>query len=169
MYAKAAEDRYLQVVFRDAGGTNGAYATFDVQAGVISGPLTAIGAGVPGSAAIQAVGGGVYRCSIATTVGPSTSANLLLLLSNTPTPAFAPSYAGNASNGLLIWGAQFEQGAAATSYIPSGGSGGTRATDSCYIPTAAWFSASAYSLFAECIGGANVNSMIGGVGDTNCS
>jgi hypothetical protein len=150
LYAKAAEVRYLQVSFDDSGsGTVGGYATFDVQAGVISGPLTAYGGATIGGASIQSVGNGWYRCSISATHADTPTGRLLLALSNIPTPGFSPSYLGNASNGLLLWGAQIESGAFATSYIPTTAAAVTRAQDWCGMPTGAWFNATQGSMVAQ--------------------
>jgi hypothetical protein len=151
IHAKAAENRYLQVALDD-GNVNGAHATFDLQTGIVSGPLTAHGTGVIGVASIQPVGNGFYRCAITTTIGAATSGRALFVLSNAANPGFAPGYAGNAANGLLIWGAQLEQGAFATSYIPTTAAAVTRAIDVCWMPTAAWYNPSAFSLSMECYG-----------------
>jgi hypothetical protein len=121
LYAKAAGTRYLQVSLDDSGsGTIGGYATFDLQAGVVSGALTARGAAVIGTAVIQAAGNGFYRCSITvTTTGAALNDRAFLILSNVPAPAFSPTYAGNAANGLLVWGVQLEVGSSASPYIPT--------------------------------------------------
>ena len=148
LYAKAAEDRYLQVGLDD-GGTNGGFATFDLQTGVISGALTALGTGALGGAVIQAIGNGFYRCSITTSIGAGTTGRALLLLSNVAAPGYAPSYAGISGNGLLLWGAQLEAGAFPTSYIPTTAASVTRTADVCSIPTSAWFNAAASSLAVD--------------------
>jgi hypothetical protein len=138
LYAKANGTRYLQVSLDDSGsGTIGGYATFDLQAGVVSGALTARGAAVIGTAAIQSAGNGFYRCSITvTTTGAALNDRVLLMLSNVGAPAFSPSYVGNAANSLLLWGVQLEVGAFATSYIPTTAAAVTRSADLSSIPPA---------------------------------
>jgi len=151
VFARAQQSRYLQLALDD-GSANGAHATFDLQTGTISGPLTAHAAGVIGTASIVPVSGGTYRCAITTTIGAFTSGRVLLLMSNVAAPGFAPSYAGNSANGLLIWGAQLEVGAFATSYIPTTSAAVTRAQDRCSISAAnmvPWFNALTGSWFAE--------------------
>jgi hypothetical protein len=150
IYAKAAEVRYLQI-FIDNGAAVGGYATFDLQTGTISGPLAALGAGVIDTAAIQSFGGGVYRCSIATTIGANTSARLGFALANTGTPTWPPQYIGNASNGLLLWGAQLEQGAFPTSYIPTTSVAATRAVDLPSLAIGPWYASPGGSWMAEVI------------------
>jgi hypothetical protein len=114
IYAKAAERQYLQLNYDD--GTNGAVATFDLVGGTITGALAARGSGTAIGAAITAIGNGIYRCSITASHG-STTGRMLVSLAITANPAVAPSYAGNASNGLLVWGAQMEANTAPGPYV----------------------------------------------------
>lgn len=118
VYAKAAQNRYLQLMF-DNGASSQLFATFDMQAGVVSGSLTAAGGAVVGAASIQNGGGGIYRCIISGNLGAFTAGRMFTTLSNVATSGVFPSYAGNAANGLLVWGAQVEQGAFPSSYIPT--------------------------------------------------
>jgi hypothetical protein len=152
VFVKASQDRYFGITL-DNVGSDGGYATFDVQAGVVTQPATALGAGVVGGASIQGIGGGVYRCKLTTTIGASTSGRLILTLSNAPTAGGPyPSYPGNTANGLLIWGAQVEAGAFPTSYIGTTSVAITRAIDRCFIPAAnmtPWFASPGGSWFAD--------------------
>jgi hypothetical protein len=153
LYAKANGTRYLQVSLDDSGsGTIGGYATFDLQAGVVSGALTARGAAVIGTATIQAVGNGFYRCAITvTTTGAALSDRVMLILSNVAAPTFSPTYAGNAANSVLLWGVQIEISAFPTSYIATTAAAVTRALDDCWMAIGAWFNAAASTLFGEFI------------------
>ncbi len=141
VYARAAGTRYLQVSLDDSGsGTIGGYATFDLQSGVISGALTAKSTATVGTATIQAAGNGFYRCSITvTTTGASLSDRIMLILSNAAAPAFGPTYAGNAANGVLLWGVLLEIGAFPTSYIPTTAATATRAAEVMSLTDAALF------------------------------
>jgi hypothetical protein len=152
VFAKAQENRYLQLSLDD-NSTSGGFATFDLVTGAVTGPLTARGSGVIGAAVIQPAGnGGTYRCSISTTIGAGTTAHPLLALSNIGNPGITPSYAGNAANGLLIWGAQVEQGSFSTSYIPTTSVAVTRARDLPIIPpNVSWYTSPGGSWFAEFI------------------
>ena len=156
IYARAQQIRYLQLTIDDA-GSNGMWATFDLQTGTISGPTATRGTITVLGAAIQAVGGGTYRCSIS---GSSAGVNLNRIVygpSNVANPGWLPSYAGNAANGVLIWGAQIEQGAfGPTSYIGTTSAAVTRAQDICAIPPAnmsPWYASPGGSWFAEFIAG----------------
>jgi hypothetical protein len=148
VFARAQQDRYLQLSLDDANATGG-YATFDLQAGVVSGALTARGTVTLGAATIQAIGGGTYRCAITTTIGAITTGRVLYLTSNVAAPAFAPSYAGNAANGLLVWGTQLTASAFPDSYIPTTVAAVTRAADIATMPTAAWFNLATGTYQAE--------------------
>jgi hypothetical protein len=147
VYAKAAQIRYLQI-FMDNGANVGSWVTFDLQAGVISGPLTASGVAI-GTASILPAGNGVWRCILSGQIGAATTARVLLMTSNVANPGVFPSYPGNTANGLLLWGAQLEQSTGASSYIPTTGATVTRAADVAAMPTAAWFSPAAGSLAVE--------------------
>jgi hypothetical protein len=52
---------------------------------------------------------------------------------------------------IYAWGAQFEQGAFATSYIPTTSAAVTRAADACSMPAGSWYNATQGSLACEYI------------------
>ena len=66
------------------------------------------------TAAIQAVAGGFYRCSITLTTVASGNGDIYIQPFNAAT-----SYLGNGLPALAIWGAQLETGSTATAYIPT--------------------------------------------------
>jgi len=67
---------------------------------------------------------------------------------------------GNAGSGLYIWGAQTEQGAFATSYIPTTSSAVTRQKDVTTIPILGWFNPAEGGAFAAWNKFANPNTVI---------
>jgi hypothetical protein len=105
VYAKAGEVTILRIGFDDQAKLP-ARVFFNLSNGTVS--FTEAGAG-----AITSVGNGWYRCTITGTCGTSHSSRIELNLVQTGTTA---SYAGNTSNGLLLWGAQYETGSSATAY-----------------------------------------------------
>lgn len=107
VYAKAAEVTVLGIAMNQVGG--GAPSYFNL----LTGAVTAQGSH---TATIESVGNGWYRCTISITATSTATASFRVHL--------CPSvgtyiYAGNASNGALFWGAQMENAATATSYIPT--------------------------------------------------
>jgi hypothetical protein len=61
------------------------------------------------------------------------------------------AYTGDGTSGLFIWGAQLEQGAFPTSYIPTTTAAATRAADSAVVtPISSFYNQSEGTLFAEC-------------------
>ena len=106
---------------RIANVTTGTGARFDLSNGAIG----IISAGV--TATIQSVGNDWYRCAIFFT--PTAGSNLYgVYVDQTVNVS---SYAGNGTDGILIWGAQLEAGAYATSYIPTLAASVTRGADAC--------------------------------------
>jgi hypothetical protein len=116
VYAKAAERNLLQLGFDD-GSANGVFAMFNVSAGTISVAATARGTGTAIGATITAVGNGWFRCVLSGTAGPSATTSRCAFVTSTGASTWAPSYTGDGTSGIYIWGAQLEAGAFATSYI----------------------------------------------------
>lgn len=124
IYARAGERAFVNL-FVVEGSTFARYVqcTFNLAAGVAG--AVSLGGGATGSASIQYVGGGWYRCSVTATLGGTdTSIQSRIRLTDA---SGNTTYTGDGTSGLYIWGAQLEPGSFPTSYIPTGGSAATRA------------------------------------------
>jgi len=121
VFAKAAgHDR----IILNAYNTN--YVGFNLTSGVVE---SSLGIGIT-SASIQNYGNGWYRCSI-TSASVSSGISVALTVFNA---AYTngntnPIFTGNETDGVFIWGAQFEAGVYPSSYIPTEATAVTRLAD----------------------------------------
>ena len=82
---------------------------------------------------------GWWRVSLtATATGTGASQPLSVIFSNNANTASAPSYLGVVTSDIFIWGAQFEAGSFASSYIPTTTTSLVRSADVCSITGAAF-------------------------------
>lgn len=121
VFAKAAGyDRLIMWV----AGTN--FVGFNLTTGLVESTL---GTGIT-SANIQNYGNGWYRCSITSTSASSGTSIAFAVFNATFTDGNSnPIFTGNGTDGILIYGAQFEAGSYVSSYIPTLGASVTRSAD----------------------------------------
>ena len=108
IYAKDNGQQYLQIAVYQGAFL---FCNFDVQNGIAGTPSS-------GTANIQDVGNGWYRCSL-TVTGASIGGFVYVISSDSLTAGFQPTFAGDGTSGLFIWGAQLEQRSAVSSYTPT--------------------------------------------------
>jgi hypothetical protein len=110
-----------------------ARAAFNVSTGAF-GQITGIT-----STSVVAYQNGWYRISItATATTTVTSGPALIGFTNNTNTSGVPTYVGQTTSDVFVWGAQFEAGAFATSYIPTTTGSLVRSADVCSITGAAF-------------------------------
>jgi hypothetical protein len=107
VYAKA--DGYNFLSLGSGGGVSGGSIYFNLSNGTISGSAGGV------TPLIENVGNGWYRCSIQNaTLGAGVNLSYLIVARQAATTA---DYAGNGTDGILIWGAQLVEGTDAKPYF----------------------------------------------------
>ncbi|WP_230958580.1 DUF2612 domain-containing protein [Burkholderia territorii] len=116
VYAQAGDRPYLVIRIQDATNSNNyCYAVFNLQTGVVL-QFSRTGAAAGVSAAMQAFGNGWYRCYVSGVPNPAAT-GVSMLIGAPLTNTNSTNYTGVAGQGIYVWGAQIEAGAAPTSYI----------------------------------------------------
>jgi hypothetical protein len=136
IFAKAAERTWCAIYAGFSSATS--TTSFDLGAGVV-GTVSA-----NATATMTALANGWYRCTITVTANASSGAVFFYLA--TGDGIAGTSYTGDGTSGAFFWGAQLEEAAFASSYIPTVASTVTRAADQVTATTS--FSG-AHSLFVE--------------------
>jgi len=142
IYAKAAERSQISIFVPTSAFADVTFraASFDLTGA--GSTFSLLGAGA--TASIEALAGGWYRCILNVPATLAVSANIQygMLVSNSPT------YTGNGTSGVFLWGAQVEAATTPSSYIPTTTVTVTRPVDSASLtsPSVA-YPLSAYAEF----------------------
>jgi len=134
------------------------YANFNIATGTV-------GTVVGGTATIQNAGNGWYRISVTSTATLSASSNAnIAFTNNSDTSGRFPTYLGSTTSDIFVWGAQFEAGSFATSYIPTVASQVTRSADIATMTGtnfSSWYNQSEGTFLIEALLSPNIDSVSG--------
>ena len=109
IYAKVGGRAFLQLIL-DNGASVGAYATFNLTLGTVT-QAVQIGAATGIATAISPASNGWFRLQITSTAGAvATAMRCAMSICTSGTGGFAPSYAGDGTSGVYVWGAQLIPG-----------------------------------------------------------
>ncbi len=122
IFAKADERDYL-IIRTNLSGVN-VNTTFDLLNGVVT-------YNGHTSASIEMYNNNWYRCIITSNTNLTSISTAFLISNINVTNNNLPTYLGDGTSGIHVWGAQLEEGSYPTSYIPTAGATATRVADDC--------------------------------------
>jgi len=106
--------RFLQLSSSVLLGGTTTFANFNLTTGT----LGTVGAGVD-NATIEDYGNGWFRCSLTSTSLTTSTTAYNICLTKLLNSARNPSYTGDGTSGIFIWGAQIEEASSPSLYLPT--------------------------------------------------
>lgn len=139
IFAKTSGFDSLQLRIGDLSFTNSASVTYNTTTGAVESAAAVAGTWTAASSTAKQYPGGWWRFTLTATA--TTNAGDRCTLVNTDT--------GDAANGVLLWGAQIEAAAFASSYIPTTTAAVARNADVLTYPTTGWLNAAAGTIYVN--------------------
>lgn len=144
IYAKAAGRSIIQIAASTAFDLTNTWANYDLSAGSVG------YTGGLGTASIENVGNGWYRCIFTATSNSSNAAGrFVIAVLDSNKNSRLPSHLGDGTSDVYLWGMQFESSQVATSYISTTSAAATRGADVLVIPTGSWYNQAAGTMASE--------------------
>ena len=145
VYAKPFGYNFVAIQIRDLAGTFKS-AEFNVLTGVVVNSTGAL------STAVVSVGNGWYKCSFAFNAGIGSTGGNDAIFVGSIAGNWNSGFSGDGTSGILVWGAQAEAGAFATSYIPTTAAAATRNVDVAVMTGtnfSSWYNQTQGTMFAQ--------------------
>lgn len=131
VWAKADEREIVELWLHGTDIGNRAQAAFNLATGEVGFAAETVGTGwTAGVAGMEEYADGWYRCWVTATSNADAAINARALLND----GTGETYSGDGASGLHLWGAQLEQAAAPSSYIPTTTVAVARGADTLYAP-----------------------------------
>jgi len=131
LFAKSNGRRWLAIVIASSAGDRNEWAYFDLE----SGSTGSLNGTRCVSSGIESYGNGWYRVHLVVDLRAQSGYPFAIYFSDTDQNVRLPSYQGDGTSGIYIWGAQLEEGSTPSSYIPTSGASATRVAESLSIPS----------------------------------
>jgi hypothetical protein len=152
VFVKSDGAPFVQVVY-DNGASVGAFMNVNLSTGAITRGAEAAGGATNVVGTVSNVGNGFYRIAVGATHTGTTGRVLISPLpAGQSTAGLNPTTTTAATDKIIVWGAQLEAGAFATSYIPTTTTALTRNADAASMTGtnfSSWYNQSSGSMFVE--------------------
>jgi hypothetical protein len=113
VYVKRNTSDFIQMGAASGQFTSNAWANFNINTGAVG------TVGAAATATITSAGNNWYRCTITATCTTAGSGNSFFAFIQSATDSRLPSFAGNSTDSLFLWGGQLEIASTVGTYIPT--------------------------------------------------
>ena len=129
IFVKKAERRFIRLQTSSGFLAGSNYVNFNTDLGTVESSNGAV------VGEVERLNNGWFRCAISFTSTVTGSGGAQLYVMDSDNTSADPSYLGDGTSGLYIWGMQIEQQSSTTSYIPTTSAAVTRLADAASVTT----------------------------------